>query len=290
MRRPEGGRPQVQGHRGARGLFPENTLEGFQAAWALGIRAFELDVGMTADDVVVVSHDPALNPDITRGPDGAWLRGRGPLLRSLTMAGLAEYDVGRVRPWTAYAARFRVQRPIDGARVPALAAVLAALPEAWFTIELKTDPCRPDWTVPAEVLADATMAVVDAAGAAGRVMLESFDWRGPRHVRRQRPEVPLAWLTRAETVRDARLWWGGASPEDFGGSVPKAVAAEGGQVWAPEHPGLTEVEVAEARAVGLGVLPWTVNRAADMRWLIGWGVDGVITDRPDVAFRAIEGV
>src|SRR3954452_25615833 len=79
-------RLDLQGHRGARGLFPENTLEGFRAARALGVTAFELDVGMTADGVVVVSHDPALTPDISRDADGVWLHGRGPLIRSLTLA------------------------------------------------------------------------------------------------------------------------------------------------------------------------------------------------------------
>jgi glycerophosphoryl diester phosphodiesterase len=277
----------LQGHRGARGLFPENTIEGFRAARALGVRAFELDVGMTADGEVVVSHDLALNPDITRDADGAWLTGTPPLIRSLTLAGLRGYDVGRIRPWTFYAGLHRSQQPCDGARIPTLAAVLAAVPDARWTIELKTDPRHPDWTVAPEVLAEATLAVVDAAGAAAWVMLESFDWRGPRHVRRLRPELPLAWLTRPETEQNARLWWGGVHPDDFGRSVPRAVAAEGGQVWAPEFRSVTEATVAEAHALGLRVLPWTVNQAPAMRRLIGWGIDGLITDRPDVALELL---
>jgi glycerophosphoryl diester phosphodiesterase len=277
----------LQGHRGARGLFPENTVEGFRAARALGLTAFELDVGMTADGVVVVSHDLALNPDITRNADGAWLTGPGPLIRSLTLAELGRYDVGRIRPWTAYAGLHRTQQPHEGARIPTLAAVLAAVPDARWTIELKTDPRYPDRTVPPDVLADATLAVVDAADAGGRVILESFDWRGPRHVRRQRPALPLAWLTRPETEREARLWWDGPHPDNFAGSVPRAVAAEGGQVWTPEHPSLNQAAVAEAHGLGLRVLPWTVNRAADMLRLIGWGVDGLITDRPDVALTVL---
>jgi len=277
----------LQGHRGARGLFPENTIAGFRSAWHLGVRAFELDVGMTADGVVVVSHDLALNPDITRGPDGAWLTRPGPLIRSLTLADLSRYDVGRIRPRTVYSGLHRTQQPHDGARIPALADVLAAVPDARFTIELKTDPRHPDWTVTPAHLAEATIAVVDAAGAADRVMLESFDWRGPRHLRRLRPLLPLAWLTRRETERDADLWW---DRPWAGGSVPRAVAAEGGQVWAPEHPGLTREHVAEAHELGLLVLPWTVNRAADMRRLIGWSVDGLITDRPDVALTVISSI
>jgi glycerophosphoryl diester phosphodiesterase len=273
----------LQGHRGARGLFPENTLEGFRGAWGLGVRAFELDVGMSADGVVMVSHDLGLNPDITRAPNGRWLMRPTPLIRDLSAAALAKYDVGRIRPGSAYALAHAAQQPHDGARIPTLAAVLAKLPDARWTIELKTDPTQPDRTVTPERLAEATLAVVDLASAAGRVMLESFDWRAPRHVRRLRPGLPLAWLTRPETVRDARLWWGGPHPDDFGGSVPRAVAAEGGQTWAPEFASLTAALVEEAHALGLRVLPWTVNDPADMRRLIGWRVDGLITDRPDLA-------
>jgi glycerophosphoryl diester phosphodiesterase len=285
----------IQGHRGARALFPENTIEGFVAASALGVTAFELDVAMTVDGAVVVSHDPMLNPDITRDAAGAWLTGRGPAIHTLTYAALRGYDVGRIRPGSPTALRFPDQVPHDGARIPTLAAVLAALPDARFTIEVKTDPAHPDWTAAPQVLADATLSVIDAAGidaagidaaginaagAAGRVIVESFDWRVQRHVRRVRSDIRLAWLTTADTVRDAALWWDGVTA---GLSVAAAVAAEGGPIWAPDYRDLTAAEVDEAHALGLLVLPWTVNRPADMRRLIGWGVDGLISDRPDLA-------
>lgn len=277
----------LQGHRGARGLFPENTLEGFLAAARLGVGCFELDVGMTADNVVVVTHDLALNRDLARDPAGNWPDEAGPLVHALTLGQLRHYDVGRIRPNTRYARLYPDQSPIDGARIPTLESVLNALPTTRFNIELKTDPTRPAATVPPDVMADAVLAVVDAADAADRVMIESFDWRGPRHVRRVRPEIVTAWLTSPETVANAALWWDGPRPEDFAGSVPRAVRAEMGAHWAPAHAALTEAEVAEARALNLGVLPWTVNCPADMRRLIGWGVDGLITDRPDLAMLVL---
>jgi glycerophosphoryl diester phosphodiesterase len=132
-------------------------------------------------------------------------------------------------------------------------------------------------------MADAVLAVVDQAGATARVIVESFDWRGPRHLRRIRPELQTAWLTRPETVRDSELWWGGVTPTDFGNSVVAAVAAQGGQIWAPSFESLTRAAVAEAHDFGLRVIPWTVNRRAGLRRMISYGVDGVITDRPDVA-------
>lgn len=274
---------ELQGHRGARGLFPENTLAGFAAALALGVNSFELDVAVTADGVPVVSHDAALNPDIVRGPDGAWLTTRGRLIRTLRLAELAAFDVGRLRPGSAYAAQFPDQAPRDGARIPTLAEVLAVDPRVRFNIEMKTFPDHPDRTVGAAAMAEAVLAVAEAAGALGRITVESFDWRGPRQVRRLRPDLPLAWLTSPQTIAEAALWWDGPAPADYGGSVPRAVAAEGGPIWAPHHAGLSGALIEEAHGLGLAVLAWTVNRAADMRRLLRWGIDGLITDRPDIA-------
>ena len=267
----------VQGHRGARGLFPENTLEGFLSAAALGVRAFEVDVLLTADGVLVVHHDAALNPDIARDENGAWLDGKGPLIRDMRFADLQRYDVGRLKPGSKAAALSPDQMPHDGARIPTLEAVLKALPYASFTVEVKAYPCHPTPTAPAEVLADAAMAVIDAAGARDRCVVESFDWRAPRHLRRTRPDVRLAWLTGPDTV--SALWWD-VEPLP---SVPASVAREGGPIWAPYHAALTESDIRAAHALGLLVLPWTVNQPEDMRRLIGWGADGLITDRPDRA-------
>jgi glycerophosphoryl diester phosphodiesterase len=280
-------RPLLIGHRGARGLFPENTMEGFVAAAALGIDGIELDVAVTADGVPVVCHDPALSPDLVRTPDGAWLTAPGPLIRTLTMAQLAQYDVGRARPGGAVALAHPEQRPIDGARIPTLEAALAQI-DTHFVIELKSLADHPDWTVAPEDMADRAAAVMDRLHAGARVMIESFDWRAPRHLRRTRPDLRLAWLTCAETVGAARLWWDGPTPADYSGSVPRAVAAEGGPVWAPDHVDLTQALIDEAHELGLTILAWTVNQPGDMARLIGWGVDGLITDRPDIGRHVMQ--
>lgn len=280
----------IVGHRGARGLYPENTLAGFVGAIALGVDALELDVALTADGVVVVSHDPALNPGITRDAAGAWLSSPGPLIRSLNVAELEAYDVGRLRPGTPYAALFPEQSPRDGERIPRLAEVLRLGGDTGFIIELKTFPGDPGRGASGPELAEAVVAVADAVGVTSRITVEGFDWRGPRHLRRVRPEVRLAWLTRAETVRDAALWWDGPHPADFGGSVPRVVAAEGGPVWAPDYSDLTQDQLDEAHELGLAVIPWTVNGSGNMARLIGWGVDGIVTDRPDRVRRVLAGM
>jgi glycerophosphoryl diester phosphodiesterase len=277
---------ELHGHRGARGLWPENTIPGFVGALALGVTAIEMDVALTADGVVILSHDPILDPALTRGADGGWIEAPGLVIRTLDAAAVRRLDVGRIRPGTRQAAAFPAQRGLDGVPPPRLDEVLGLDPRVMLAIELKTFPDRPDWTAAPEAMADAVLALVDAAGAAARTRIISFDWRGLRYLRRIRPEISLGYLTEAETVVAARRWWGGASPEDFGGSVPRAVAAEGGTVWGPDAATLTQVEVEEAAGLGLLVNAWTVNEPADMARLIDWGVGALTTDYPDRA-RAV---
>src|SRR6476661_9465447 len=113
----------LQGHRGARGLAPENTLPAFERALAVGVDTLELDIGVTADGIVVISHDPFLNPLITRDAHGQWLAERGPLIRSLTLENLQAYELGRIQPGTPYATSFPRQQPRDGTRMPTLASL-----------------------------------------------------------------------------------------------------------------------------------------------------------------------
>lgn len=278
-------RLHICGHRGARGLWPENTLEGFAGAFALGVDSVELDVALTADGVAVVVHDPALNGDIARGADGRWLGAAGPLVRDLPRTALHRYDVGRLRPGSAYAARFAGQAPRDGARIPALADVLAlARPHRVVVdIEIKTMADQPDLTAAPERLADAVLDTVAVAGMAGRVVVRAFDWRALAHLRRRAPSIPRAYLTSPATAAQPALWWGDTAAR-HGGSLPALVAATAqaaGTIWAPAHGDLTATQVAAARAAGLAVMPWTVNDAADMARLIGWGVAGICTDYPD---------
>jgi glycerophosphoryl diester phosphodiesterase len=279
----------LQGHRGARGLAPENTLAGFAVALAIGVDAIELDVALTADGVAVVTHDVALNPDLTRGPDGRWLAAAGPAVCRLTRAELDRFDVGRLRPGSGAAALFPEQTPCDGADIPDLAAVFALTAGTGVIVdaEIKTAPDRPDATATPAAVVDAVLACAEAAGALDRLVLRSFDWRGLRHARRVAPAVPRICLTSRRTVAAARLWWDGMTPAAYGGSVPRAVAAEGAAAWAPEAASLDRAAIAEAHALGLAVLPWTVNDPADMARLIAWGVDGLCTDYPDRARMAM---
>ncbi|HEY2987172.1 MAG TPA: glycerophosphodiester phosphodiesterase family protein, partial [Candidatus Binatia bacterium] len=92
----------LEGHRGTRGLAPENTLAAFRRAIEIGVTTIETDMAVTRDDVVVISHNPSLNPDLVRDTDGRWLASPEPPIRSLTLAELRRYDIGRINPASQY--------------------------------------------------------------------------------------------------------------------------------------------------------------------------------------------
>ncbi|HEY4637986.1 MAG TPA: glycerophosphodiester phosphodiesterase, partial [Burkholderiales bacterium] len=260
----------LQGHRGARGTAPENTLPGFAAALAVGVATLELDAGVTRDGVVVIHHDRRLNPDIARGPDGRWIEAPGPLLRELDFKALRRYDVGRLRPGSEYAARFPEQAPADGARIPRLAELFALVRKAGndevrFNIETKISPAAPAETLPPEAFARALVGEIRKAGVAARTTVQSFDWRTLHAVERAAPEIATVYLTGRRR----------------GGSQPQAVHAAGGTVWSPHYEELDTAALIEARALGLKVVPWTVNEPGFIERFLDLGVDGMISDYPE---------
>jgi glycerophosphoryl diester phosphodiesterase len=284
----------LQGHRGARGLRPENTLAGFRYALALGVTTLELDCGVTADGVVVVSHDRLLNPDHTRDAGARFLESAGPSLRTLTYAQLQQYDVGRLRPGSGYAAQFPELQAVDGERIPRLADVFAMVQKSGnrtvrFNVETKIDPTQPGQTATPEEFAVALIEAIRDAGMASRTTIQSFDWRTLVLVRKLAPEIAVVALTDQQPDEDtmeigkagASVWLGGLDVDDYGGSVPRTVQALGARVWSPHAMDLSPERVAEAHALRLAVIPWTVNDPKDMERAITLGIDGLITDFPD---------
>ena len=260
----------------------------------IGVTTLELDLAVTKDGILVVSHDSVLNPDHTRGPDGKFLEAPGPAIRSLTLAELERYDVGRVKPGTSYAARFPEQRGMDGVRIPSLAAVFELVRQAKadhvrFNIETKLTPTSGDTTPDPESFAQALATALRDAGLTGRATVQSFDWRTLVAMRRIAPEIERVCLTLdggdGDTIQRGRPgaspWTAGLDVDDFGGSVPRLVAAAGCGVWSPFFRNLTPETVAEATSLGLKVIPWTVNEPPDMERVIELGVAGIITDYPD---------
>ena len=284
----------IQGHRGARGLSPENTLPAFSRALEIGVTTLELDCGVTQDGVVVVSHDPALNPDFTRDTRAQWLDQAGPSIWNLTYDELQRYDVGRLKPGTAYAQRFPRQRAVDGTSIPRLEDVFALVQRSGnvsvrFNIETKISPLRAAETAAPDIFVGALLQVIRKAGMEERVSIQSFDWRTLQMVQQEAPPIPTVYLTAERTsprnidrTAASSRWTAGYHVTQYAGSVPRMVKAAGGTVWSPDHNELIRETLQEAQTLGLKVVTWTVNAEADMRRLIEWGVDGIISDYPDV--------
>jgi len=285
----------LQGHRGARGLAPENTLSGFAKALEIGVTTLETDLAVTKDGVIVLSHDPVFNADVVRGADGAWLAPPIPAINSLTLAELKRYDVGRIKPGSKYAQQFPEQQPVDGARVPTLAE-LFDLAKSFgkaprFNIETKLSPDKPDEAPAPEIFARLVVEAVRAAGLSSRTTIQSFDWRTLVAARRLAPDIETVCLTAASTLKDKTVdderrpspWLAGFDPAAYANSIPGLVKAAGCGTWSPRFAELTADLVADAHALGLKVVPWTVNAPADMARVIDMKVDGLITDYPDRA-------
>jgi glycerophosphoryl diester phosphodiesterase len=294
----------VHGHRGARGLLPENSLPAFAIALELGVDVLELDTGVTKDGVVVISHDPCLNPDFVRDASGAWVlptskdNKYGRCLVDLTYAEIQQFDVGRIQPGTEYAKRFSSQQSIDGTRIPTLAALFMLVKQKGdarvrFNIETKLSPMARNETVSPQAFVEKLLAVIRENDMASRVTIQSFDWRTLQISQRLAPNIPTVYLTVQQKwmdnigagSREGSAWTAGINAREYGDSVPLMVKAAGGaavgNTWSPYFGDVTPAKIAEAKALGLKVVVWTVNEPKDIEQMLMWKVDGIISDYPD---------
>jgi glycerophosphoryl diester phosphodiesterase len=290
----------LQGHRGARGLAPENTLPSFERALALGVDTLELDIAITRDGVLVIHHDPTLNPNTTRDASGRWLEKRGPAIHTLTWAELQTFDVGRLKPGSDYGRNYPDQQPVDGTRIPRLSDLFDLVSRSGnaavrFAIETKIAPDKPEETQAPEPFARAVVEEIRKAGMAPRAAILSFDWRTLQVVQIIAPEIPTVYLSAQQRWLDnigadrpeGSRWTAGFQWKDHG-SVPKMVKAAGGGVWSVYFGDLDVQKLREAQSLGLKVLVWTVNDPAVAARMLDAGVDGIISDRPDLMRRLLD--
>ena len=286
----------VIGHRGAAGLAPENTLSAFARACEIGVDAVEFDVLLTADGQAVVHHDFNLKPEITRTKDGNWLEDSSlPAINELTLAELKTYDVGRLKPQTPYARQYPEQKAVDGQRIPTLREVIALHKqhchqsiELW--IEIKTTPEKPDLTPPPEMVSEMVVKILREENISDRARILSFDWRNLLHVQKIAPDIPTVYLSlegvRLNNIQSGQPgsspWMAGLDIDDFGGSIPLAVRAAGGRHWAPYYKQVTFNNIQKAHQLGIQVFVWTPDSRMEIERLIEVGVDGIITNRPDI--------
>ncbi|MEU5992008.1 glycerophosphodiester phosphodiesterase family protein [Spirillospora sp. NPDC047418] len=257
---------EVHGHRGARGLRPENTLPGFVHALDLGVDAIELDVGLSADGTVVLNHDQVLSPrnladTAPAQPDDPAFPYVGKPIRELTLAQLRTVDAGA------------------GAGIPTLAEACALLAPTGvsLSVELKTDPTWTDEEV--ELFTAAVVDVLETYAVTRRTRLLAFDWRILTEARHHYPDLGRVALIERKTLVPNSPWLAGLSPDD---PVAAAVAI-GATAISPEHVITTPELVDEAHTFALPVIVWTVNEPEDMTRFTKYGVDAIVTDYPDVA-------
>ncbi|HZU26574.1 MAG TPA: glycerophosphodiester phosphodiesterase family protein [Bryobacteraceae bacterium] len=246
-------KPAVHGHRGARAVFPENTLPAFEYAIHTGVDAIELDVLATKDDVLVVTHDPLINADICRGGPA------GIAVRDLTFDELVCYDCGsQVNP------RFPLQRAVPGARIPSLDEVLDLwrLGDFTFNIEVKSFPA-PEFTPSPDAYARLLLARLAAHRVTHRVLVQSFDFRVLASIRRIDPLIRLAAL------------WEGPERDilDFAREAGTRAVSLFHELIRPDN-------VLCAHEAGIDVLAWTPNDEPAWYRLAAADVDAIITDDP----------
>lgn len=286
----------VQGHRGARGLQPENTLPGFEAALDLGVDTLELDLHFTADGQVVIWHDPIVHPDKCRlaadaaagTPDPQSAPEAELAIAGFVRADLEAFQCDRNPDPGRFPDQQAVGTPLagDSYRIVTLnelfdfvsayavdpgktAAQQGAAASVMFNVETKRRPDEPaaindgfDGTNPGPFEQE-LLRVVVASGLEDRVVVQSFDHRSLRAIRSTNETIRLAALTRRND----------AFSSDF---------ATFANIWSPDSRAVSASSLEAAHAAGLQVIPWTVNEASDMSRLIDLGVDGIITDRPDI--------
>ena len=245
----------VQGHRGARAVRPENTLPAFEYAIGAGVDVLELDISVTRDNVLVVSHDPQMNRKICQGPDAPTA------IRQLTLAQVKQWDCGALRN-----PDFPKQQPLPGTRMPTLDEVFALASKGAFefNVETKIDPKKPDRAPDPVTFARMVVEAIRKHNLEKRVMVQSFDFRTLHEIKKLAPEIRLSALY-------------GGLPRDF---VKISQEAGGAPIFSPHYLLVTKKKVRKAHEAGIQVVAWTANTPKAWDKLIKAQVDAIISDDP----------
>lgn len=283
--------PQVYAHRGARSFAPENTLPAYKTTLRIGADWVDMDVVLTQDGEVLISHDPLLNPDIVRDHEGHFLAKNKETLKSynadqkkeyiakyavknLTLQELKNFDVGRLNLDSGYSKFFPDQLAVDGTAMPTLREVVRFVNrntknKMGFQIEMKTDPSNPAISSDPKAFAQALYKILVEEKILDRAEIQAFDFQCLYELQSLDKKVKSAYLTSRDNEKGgdddfyspdsakAGLWTGGKLVKDFGNSIPKMVKAMGGYAWEPEDAELTQSSLKEAHDLGLKVVVWS---------------------------------
>ncbi len=298
----------IQAHRGGRGRRPENTIAAFRYAIELGVSTIEMDLAVTRDRVVVVSHDPYLSGKLVKDSDGRFLPDKEKIfIKDLSLEELKTFFVGEINPSSAYYSSYREQQPFPGERIPTLEEVFNLVREmnnheVKLNLEIKTYPPFPEYTIEYREFVRLVLETVSRNTMEERVILQSFDWRTLAYARELNPKLKTVCLAGNNLSfngekfnlqsgrKGASPWLAGFDFDDYNNNLAALVKDFGADIVAPYYREITKKDVEEAHRMGLKIIPWTVNQEWDMRRLINWGVDGIITDYPDVLKELVSGL
>ncbi len=259
---------EVQGHRGTRGYKPENTLPAFKAAIESGADRIELDLLVTKDGVIVIYHDFYINPNITTNWDGSPVSVPSPLIYSLSLAEVKQFDCGRRKN-----PLFPKQTQIPGTKIPTLQELLDLILEyshanakkIGLNLEIKRDPYHPEFTPSPLLFAKKLVDLVKKNGFMDRVYYSSFDPQMLVEVRKIDPKAHIAFLME-DNIKDLI-------------EIATELRAD---IISPEHVFIKDrKDVERFHQLGFKVMLWTVNDPARSLQLLEMGVDGIITDYPN---------
>ena len=260
----------IQGHRGARGLMPENTIEGFLKAIDLGVTTLEMDLAVSRDNQLVLSHEPYFSPEFCADSLGQRItESTKSNIYELSQSEIEKCDCGSLKHERfPNQKKFKVSKPtlddvIDSVESYTTQQGIASVN---YNIEIKTraeldNIYHPEPSVFSDLLYDK----LKEKNVLNRSTIQSFDFRPLQYIQKKYPGVTLALLIENE------LGW--QKNVDSLGFKP--------DIYSCYFKLLTEDTIAEIKKSGISVIPWTVNDTKDMQQLIDWGVDGIITDYPD---------
>lgn len=263
----------LQGHRGARGIMPENTIPAMIKALDLGVTTLELDLAVTKDGEIIVSHEPWMNPSICIDPDGNELdnNDRSHNIYQMTYAEVLKYDCGsKFHNGFPQQVKFHATKPrlVDLIETVEKYVEDFDLPTPYYNIEIKSMQEGDEVYHPTpEKFSDMVIELLMVKLSPERFNIQSFDFRVLQYLHKIYPTITLAML-----VDNAEKW---EEQINVLGFQP--------QIYSPFFPALTKEIVDDLHSKGLKVIPWTVNSSEQMENLVHMGVDGIITDYPNLA-------
>ncbi|MEM9834730.1 MAG: glycerophosphodiester phosphodiesterase, partial [Bacteroidota bacterium] len=266
----------IQGHRGCRGLLPENTIPAFIKAVELGVTTLELDIVVSQDQQLVVSHEPFLSHTICKTPDGEPIseaEEKNYNLYQMSYQEISQCDCGsQPHPQFPEQENFVVHKPLLGEVIDTVEKFIEDrnLSPVSYNIETKSDPTGDNIFHPEpDGFVDLLLSVTLEKGVEDRVTIQSFDVRTLQQVRRKDPNLGLALLVENRDSAEKNLEDLGFTPE----------------IYSPHFQLVDKALISFAQQKGMRVIPWTVNNSKDIQQMIDLKVDGIISDYPN---RVIE--